>query len=79
MLVIFSGGMLANCLLGEATLSPLKNTPQLLVGTACWYIVFYTPFDIGYKCAKFLPVKLVASAMKEVYRAKKVNNIDIRK
>lgn len=36
------------------------------------YMVFYTPFDIGYKIGKFLPIKLVASAMKEIYRAKKV-------
>ncbi|XP_073829352.1 trimeric intracellular cation channel type 1B.1 [Musca autumnalis] len=72
MLVIFSGGMVANALLGEPILSPLKNTPQLLVGTAVWYLIFYTPFDIGYKIGKFLPVKVVASAMKEIYRAKKV-------
>lgn len=73
MLVVFAGGMVANGLLGEPILAPLKNTPQLLVATACWYIVFYTPFDIGYKVAKFLPIKLVASAMKEIYRAKKVS------
>lgn len=72
MLVIFSGGMVANGLLGEPILAPLKNTPQLLVGTAVWYLVFYTPFDIGYKVGKFLPIKLVASAMKEIYRAKKI-------
>lgn len=96
MLVIFAGGMVANGLLGEPILAPLKNTGQLFVGSAVWwvcsdisnwdimkyiscmiiipyrYIVFYTPFDIGYKVAKFLPVKIVASAMKEIYRAKKV-------
>lgn len=72
MLVVFAGGMVASGLLGEPILGPLKNTPQLLVATICWYIVFYTPFDIGYKVSKFLPVKLVASAMKEIYRAKKV-------
>lgn len=72
MLVIFSGGMVANGLLGEPILAPLKNTPQLLIGTAVWYLVFYTPFDIGYKVGKFLPIKLVASAMKEIYRAKKI-------
>ncbi|XP_004520900.1 trimeric intracellular cation channel type 1B.1 [Ceratitis capitata] len=72
MLVIFSGGMVANALLGEPILAPLKNTPQLLVGTVVWYLVFYTPFDIGYKFGKFLPIKVVASAMKEIYRAKKV-------
>lgn len=72
MLVVFAGGMVASALLGEPILAPLKNSPQLLVATICWYIVFYTPFDIGYKVSKFLPVKLVASAMKEIYRAKKV-------
>ncbi|CAK1550788.1 unnamed protein product [Leptosia nina] len=72
MLVIFAGGMVANGLLGEPILAPLKNTPQLLIGTITWYVVFYTPFDVGYKVAKFLPVKVTASAMKEIYRAKKV-------
>lgn len=32
------------------------------------YLVFYTPFDIGYSISKFLPVKLVFSVMKEIYR-----------
>lgn len=32
------------------------------------YLVFYTPFDIGYSVSKFLPVKLVFSVMKEIYR-----------
>ncbi|XP_013137201.1 PREDICTED: trimeric intracellular cation channel type B [Papilio polytes] len=72
MLVIFAGGMVANGLLGEPILAPLKNTPQLLIGTVTWYLVFYTPFDVGYKVAKFLPVKVTAAAMKEIYRAKKV-------
>ncbi|CAH0724330.1 unnamed protein product, partial [Brenthis ino] len=72
MLVIFAGGMVANGLLGEPILAPLKNTPQLVIGTVTWYVVFYTPFDVGYKVAKFLPVKVAASAMKEIYRAKKV-------
>ncbi|XP_026493838.1 trimeric intracellular cation channel type 1B.1 [Vanessa tameamea] len=72
MLVIFAGGMVANGLLGEPILAPLKNTPQLVIGTVTWYVVFYMPFDVGYKVAKFLPVKVAASAMKEIYRAKKV-------
>ncbi|XP_050352261.1 trimeric intracellular cation channel type 1B.1 [Nymphalis io] len=72
MLVIFAGGMVANGLLGEPILAPLKNTPQLVIGTITWYVVFYMPFDVGYKVAKFLPVKVAASAMKEIYRAKKV-------
>lgn len=39
MLVIFAGGMVANGLLGEPILAPLKNTGQLLVGTAVWYVL----------------------------------------
>ncbi|KAJ6640060.1 Trimeric intracellular cation channel type 1B.1 [Pseudolycoriella hygida] len=74
MLMIFSGGMVANGLLGEPILAPLKNTPQLLVGTIVWYLVFYTPFDIGYKVGKFLPFKIIASAMKEIYRCKKIHD-----
>lgn len=72
MLMIFSGGMVANGLLGEPILAPLKNSQQLYVASIVWYIVFYTPFDIGYKVGKFLPIKVVASAMKEIYRCKKV-------
>ncbi|XP_074115943.1 trimeric intracellular cation channel type 1B.1 [Cotesia typhae] len=72
MLVVFAGGMLCNGLIGEPILAPLKNTPQVLVATVVWYVIFYTPFDIGYKVAKFLPVKILFSAMKEIYRCKKV-------
>lgn len=72
MLVVFAGGMVANGLLAEPILAPLKNTPQVLVATAVWYVVFYSPLDLGYKLAKFLPVKIVFSAMKEIYRCKKV-------
>ena len=38
------------------------------------YVMFYLPFDIGYKVFKFLPVKVACAAMKEVYRAKKVHD-----
>ncbi|XP_065202495.1 trimeric intracellular cation channel type 1B.1 [Planococcus citri] len=72
MLVVFAGGMVANGLLGEPILAPLKDNQQILLATLTWYIVFYTPFDIGYKMSKFLPAKLVFSAMKEAYRCKKV-------
>ncbi|XP_022175521.1 trimeric intracellular cation channel type 1B.2 [Myzus persicae] len=74
MLVVFAGGMLSAALLGEPPLAPLKNTQQLLIATAVWYLVFYTPFDIGFSIAKFLPVKLVFSVMKEIYRCKKVHD-----
>ena len=36
MLVIFAGGILANLLLGEPVLAPLKNNNQLLLSTIVW-------------------------------------------
>ncbi|KAL3284126.1 hypothetical protein HHI36_018294 [Cryptolaemus montrouzieri] len=36
MLVVYAGGMLANGLLAEPILAPLKNTPQLVVATLTW-------------------------------------------
>ncbi|KAK2709593.1 hypothetical protein QYM36_013308 [Artemia franciscana] len=72
MLVIYAGGFIAALLLGEPMLSPLKNTQSVHLATAVWYVIFYSPFDIGYKFAKFLPVKILIAALKEVYRTKKV-------
>ncbi|XP_045131626.1 trimeric intracellular cation channel type 1B.1-like isoform X1 [Portunus trituberculatus] len=74
MLTIFAGGLLTNFLLGEPVLGALKNNQQLLLATAVWYVIFYSPFDIGYKIAKFLPIKVLLAAMKEVYRVKKIND-----
>jgi len=74
MLVIFAGGILANLLLGEPVLAPLKNNNQLLLSTVVWYLIFYSPFDVGYKFFKFLPIKVICAALKEIYRAKKVHD-----
>ncbi|KAI5693055.1 hypothetical protein M8J75_006842 [Diaphorina citri] len=60
MLVIFAGGMVA----GEAQYEFYISR----------YVVFYTPFDIGYKASKFLPVKILFSGMKEIYRCKKIHD-----
>ena len=38
MLVMFSGGMIFNGLLGQAILTPFKNTPEILLGTFIWYV-----------------------------------------
>jgi len=74
MMSIFAGSILANFLLGEPSLTPFKNNNQLLLATAVWYVIFYLPFDFGYKALKFIPVKMVCEALKEVYRAKQVHD-----
>ncbi|XP_076343712.1 trimeric intracellular cation channel type 1B.1-like isoform X2 [Tachypleus tridentatus] len=74
MLSIFAGTILCNFLLGEPVLSIFKSSNQLLLATGVWYLIFYSPFDLTYKLFKFLPVKLVLAALKEVYRCKKVHD-----
>ncbi|XP_013791185.1 trimeric intracellular cation channel type 1B.1-like [Limulus polyphemus] len=74
MLSIFAGTILCNFLLGEPVLSVFKSSNQLLLATGVWYLIFYSPFDLTYKLCKFLPVKLVLAALKEVYRCKKVHD-----
>jgi len=74
MFTIFAGSILANLLLGEPCLTPFKNNNQLLLATSVWYVVFYLPFDVGYKALKFMPVRLMCEALKEVYRAKMVHD-----
>lgn len=68
MMVIFAGGFLASLFLGEPLLTPFRNTQAVLLASAVWYAMFYSPFDVVYKLSKFLPVKIVIAAMKEVYR-----------
>merc|ERR1712180_400036 len=55
MISIFAGGLICNWLLGEPILGALKNNQQLMVATAVWYLIFYSPFDVGYKVCKFFP------------------------
>lgn len=71
---IFAGGFLAAFLLGEPVLSAVKNTNQIVVATAIWYLIFYSPLDFFYKLCKWFPIKLTVSAMKEVIRCKKVHD-----
>jgi len=72
MILCFGGGILAHFILGEPILEDFKSHQNLALATSCWYIVFYSPFDIFYKTAKFTPVKVFLSACKEVLRCRKI-------
>lgn len=52
----------------------LQTQTHLLSTFIFRYLIFYSPFDIVYKLAKFFPFKLVLSVMKEVQRAHKVHS-----
>ncbi|GAB6031646.1 hypothetical protein CHUAL_009406 [Chamberlinius hualienensis] len=74
MLSIFAGAILSSFLLGEPILANFKTPNSLILATAVWYLIFYSPFDIVYTICKFLPIKLMMAAMKEVLRCKKVHD-----
>lgn len=72
MLLCFGGSFLANLLLGEPLIVPLKDHRAILTATAVWYLINYSPFDVVYRLIKFLPCKMVVCSLKEVQRAHKV-------
>ncbi|XP_053148055.1 trimeric intracellular cation channel type A isoform X2 [Hemicordylus capensis] len=72
MLYCFGSYILADLLLGEAPLDCFSNNASLLLATAVWYLTFYCPLNLFYKCVSFLPVKLIFVAMKEVVRVRKI-------
>ncbi|KAF8790479.1 Trimeric intracellular cation channel type like protein [Argiope bruennichi] len=74
MVAINAGSILTSFLLGEPVLSAFKNQNSVLLATGAWYMVFYSPFEVGYKILKFLPVKLALNIMKEVVRCRKVHD-----
>ncbi|MBN3303659.1 TM38B protein, partial [Amia calva] len=72
MLYCFGGAILSGLLLAEPALACFSNTSNVLLASVIWYLVFYSPQDLVYKCASFLPVRLVLTGMKEMTRTWKV-------
>jgi hypothetical protein len=72
MLLCFGGGMVVHFLLGEPILDDFKSHQNLVLATICWYLVFFSPFDLFYKIVKFLPIKIVLSVCKELQRSRKI-------
>ncbi|KYO41869.1 trimeric intracellular cation channel type A [Alligator mississippiensis] len=72
MLYCFGSYILADLLLGDSPIDYFSNNSSVLLATAVWYLIFYCPMNLFYKCVSFLPVKLIFVAMKEVVRVRKI-------
>ncbi|PNI50734.1 TMEM38A isoform 1 [Pan troglodytes] len=72
MLHCFGSYILADLLLGEPLIDYFSNNSSILLASAVWYLIFFCPMDLFYKCVCFLPVKLIFVAMKEVVRVRKI-------
>ncbi|KAM4053863.1 trimeric intracellular cation channel type B [Anomaloglossus baeobatrachus] len=72
MLCCFGGGILSSILLAEPPAAILSNSTNIIYATAVWYMVYYFPSDLFYRCFCFLPLRIIAAAMKEVTRTWKI-------
>jgi len=74
MLLCFSGSILGNLLVGESLLLPFRDHQAVATASVVWYFINYSPFDIVYKLAKFLPIKICICMLKEVQRVNKIHH-----
>jgi len=72
MLYCFGSYILADVMLGASPLDYFQHNSHILLASAVWYLVFFCPLNLFYKCVAFLPVKLVLVALKEVVRTRKI-------
>ncbi|XP_068090542.1 LOW QUALITY PROTEIN: trimeric intracellular cation channel type B [Hyperolius riggenbachi] len=72
MLCCFGGGLLSSLMLAEPPLAILSNSTNIIFASVIWYMVYYFPLDLFYRCFSFLPLRIVAAAMKEVTRTWKI-------
>ncbi|XP_041087120.1 trimeric intracellular cation channel type A [Polyodon spathula] len=72
MLYCFASYVLADVLLGNSPIDYFNNNSHVLLASAVWYLIFFCPLNLFYKCVAFLPVKLILVAMKEVVRVRKI-------
>ncbi|XP_061489027.1 trimeric intracellular cation channel type B isoform X2 [Rhineura floridana] len=72
MLYCFGGSMLSSLMLAEPPVAFLANTTSVLLASSVWYLVFFCPHDLAYRCFSFLPIRLMLAGMKEVTRTWKI-------
>ncbi|NWW81703.1 T38BA protein, partial [Climacteris rufus] len=72
MLHCFGGSVLSSLMLGEPPVAFLAKGINILLASSVWYLVFYCPEDMFYRCFSFLPLRLLVAGMKEVTRTWKI-------
>ncbi|XP_009946548.1 PREDICTED: trimeric intracellular cation channel type B [Leptosomus discolor] len=72
MLYCFGGSVLSSLMLAEPPVAFLAKGTSVLLASSVWYLVFYCPQDIFYRCFAFLPLRLLVAGMKEVTRTWKI-------
>ncbi|XP_067937969.1 trimeric intracellular cation channel type 1B.1-like isoform X1 [Watersipora subatra] len=68
MLMCFASQIWLALLFNTPLAAVFNNPDSILIASAVWYVVNYTPADIAYKLLSFKLFKLIISCMKEVHR-----------
>jgi len=71
-IVASSGNILANLLLAKPLLDCALNGWAIVVCILCWYLIYFSPFDVFYYLCAATPVQLILHTIEEFARAKKV-------
>ncbi|NXU58324.1 TM38B protein, partial [Turnix velox] len=72
MLCCFGGSVLSSLMLAEPPIAFMSRNINILLASSVWYLMFYSPRDIFYRCFAFLPLRLLVTGMKEVTRTWKI-------
>jgi len=67
----FAGSLIANPLLGKPILGAVSNETNVLMATAVWWAIFYSPGDMAYQAVTTNLLYVPICVIKEIYRAKK--------
>jgi len=59
-------------LCGEPVLSAFNDPYKVMMATALWYIIVYSPQDIAYQLTKMFPVRMMMYTVKALYYPKKI-------
>jgi len=65
----FGGGWFTGLWMGKPTSMIASGDVNVTLAMTAFLIVNYTPFDIGYKIASFLPVTLVITSFAQMFRS----------
>ncbi|XP_034482517.1 trimeric intracellular cation channel type 1B.1 isoform X2 [Drosophila innubila] len=60
-MLTYAGDILVNLLLGKLPLEPLGNVQEMLMCTASWYLIFYSPCDCAFVVARCVAFRMLSA------------------
>eukprot|EP01137_Pigoraptor_chileana_P009388 Opistho-2@57544 len=70
--VVCCGSSITTSIVIGERFQPLEYDYPIIAAILAWYIIYFSPFDLGIKLVKFTPIKVALSIMKEIQRVRKI-------